>query len=126
MSKASEIADAKLQGMTYALEQIEKIGLEEFKKEMKWRCNHRVSFKFTVQEFKEALVRMSNWHYETCNVMFLLTLWDEYDFSKEDLHRLNNRMSEKMRCLNDKYATWDDYKKILKDETGIDVSLYLE
>lgn len=126
MSKASEIADAKLQGMTYALEQIEKIGLEEFKKEMEWRCNHRVSFKFTVQEFKEALVRMSNWHYETCNVMFLLTLWDEYDFSKEDLHRLNNRMSEKMRCLNDKYATWDDYKKILKDETGIDVSLYLE
>lgn len=58
MSKADQLNDARLQGMQYALNQIKKIGTEEFEKEMKWRSRVKIYFTITPQEIKKASDRM--------------------------------------------------------------------
>ena len=54
MSKASELNDARLQGMNYALKQIKANGIEAFEAEMKWRAGIRIGVNIKPQELNEA------------------------------------------------------------------------
>lgn len=126
MSQADKLADARLQAMEYARRRIKEVGMDEFDKEMEWRINHKVAICISPQELNEASGKIKQWAYESVVAMTLLGLRDEFDFGKVRLNRLNDRMTLKARCLNDNFATWDDYKKILYDETGIKVAVVWE
>lgn len=123
MSKSDDLNLARLQGMDYALRQIEKNGIEDFRKELQWRFKRKIGVNISAREMNEASDRIKAWAYESVVTLALLTLRDEFDFGRKRLDRFNQRINEKSACLNENFATWDDYKKILKDETGIDVEL---
>lgn len=126
MSKTSELMDARLQGMDYALRTIKEIGVEAFEKELQTRCNHKIAHTVSQQAINEASDNIKAWCYETVACLFYLGLRDEFDFGKKRINRLNNRMTEKVRCLNENFVTWDDYKQILQDELGVKVDMAWE
>lgn len=55
------------------------------------------------------------------SILAMLTLYDEFDFTEEQLIQFMQRFMEKSECLADDYTTWDDTIKILADECGIDI-----
>lgn len=123
MSKADDIAMARIAGMEYALRRIREAGMEEFEKELGWRNRNRIGMTITQQEINEASDRIKAQTYDTMRVMTLLTLHDEFGFGKARLDRFNERWNTKVECLTEDFAEWEDYKKILHDECGIDTEI---
>ena len=118
MSKADQLNDARLQGMQYALNQIKKIGIEEFEKEMKWRSRVRIYFTITPQEIKKASDRMQGRILQIVRTMAMIVLHDEFDFGKKRLFRFNERYNKKVQALNEDYVTWQDYDQVFEEITG--------
>ena len=118
MSKASELNDARLQGMQYALNQIKSNGIEAFEKEMKWRAGRKIGVNISQQELLEASVKIKSQCYDTIRAMSMLVLIDEFGFGKKRLHQYNDRYNLKTECLSEGFATWDDYIGILEDTLG--------
>ena len=107
--------------MAYALIKIKQIGIEEFEKELAWRMPRKCSLLVTekdVKAFEHAVIERVH---DVVGIMSLAVLADEFDFDKEELDRFRQRFGLKCECINERYLTWDEQAKILKDEKGIEV-----
>lgn len=118
MSKAGDMLDARMQGMEYALRQVEKIGVEEFRKEMKWRCANGVKFTLTPQEIKEVELKANKEIYRNVRCMAMMILYDEFDFDREKLLQFNNRFNLKEECMIEDRISFDEYVKELESILG--------
>ncbi len=120
MGKRNRESEARLDGMSYALRQIDAKGVEEFRKEIKWRGANNVGLTITPEEIRSASTSIEDMVYTTVMTISMLALHDEFDFSKEMLEQFLNRFNDKMEGLNERYVEWGDYIHILEEETGID------
>lgn len=120
MSRADREAQARVDGMQYAVRQIKQIGLEAFERELKWRGKVRVGVCLTPEELDRASWGIKEQVYTTMRIMSMLVLHDEFGFGKKRLNQFNERFNRKVDSLAGNYATWDDYAGILKDECGIE------
>lgn len=116
-------AEARLGGMDYALRQIKQIGIDEFEKELKWRNRNGISLPVSQHELNENSnqIRMSI-------LKFVLTvaiaiLHDEYDFQTDECNRFRDRFNLKVACMDDGYASLDDYTDMIKDELDIEIGV---
>lgn len=118
MSKAGDMLDARMQGMEYALRQVEKIGVEEFRKEMKWRCQNGIKFTLTPQEIKEVELKANKEIYRNVRCMSMMILYDEFDFDREKLLQFNARFNLKEECMIEDRISFDEYVKELESILG--------
>lgn len=116
-------AEARLGGMDYALRQIKQIGVDEFEKELKWRNRNGLDLPVSQKD----ILRNSN--QLRMNILkFVLTiaiaiLHDEYDFQTDECNRFRDRFNLKVACMDDGYASLDDYTDAIKEELDIDVGI---
>ena len=114
MSRLDREAEARMNGMDYALRRIKAIGIEEFEKELEWRGRKNFSVHITSREAINAAEQA----YKHIRIAALITLYDEFDFDKAMLDRFNERYNDKMDSLNKGYANWGDYENIIVNEIG--------
>lgn len=114
MSRLDREAEARMNGMDYALRRIKEIGIEEFEKELEWRGRKNYSVHITSREAINAAEQA----YKHIRIAALITLYDEFDFDKKMLDRFNERYNDKMDSLNKGYVNWGDYENIIVNEIG--------
>lgn len=114
MSRLDREAEARMNGMDYALRRIKEIGIEEFEKELEWRGRKNFSVHITSREAINAAEQA----YKHIRIAALITLYDEFDFDKKMLDRFNERYNDKMDSLNKGYVNWGDYEDIIVNEIG--------
>lgn len=114
MSRLDREAEARMNGMDYALRRIKEIGIEEFEKELEWRGRKNFSAHITSREAINAAEQA----YKHIRIAALITLYDEFDFDKKMLDRFNERYNDKMDSLNKGYVNWGDYENIIVNEIG--------
>lgn len=114
MSRLDREAEARMNGMDYALRRIKEIGIEEFEKELEWRGRKNYSVHITSREAINAAEQA----YKHIRIATLITLYDEFDFDKKMLDRFNERYNDKMDSLNKGYVNWGDYENIIVNEIG--------
>ncbi len=114
MSRLDREAEARMNGMDYALRRIKEIGIEEFEKELEWRGRKNYSVHITSREAINAAEQA----YKHIRIAALITLYDEFDFDKAMLDRFNKRYNDKMDSLNKGYVNWGDYENIIINEIG--------
>ena len=114
MSRLDREAEARMNGMDYALRRIKEIGIEEFEKELEWRGRKNFSVHITSREAINAAEQA----YKHIRIATLITLYDEFDFDKKMLDRFNERYNDKMDSLNKGYVNWGDYENIIVNEIG--------
>lgn len=114
MSRFDREAEARMNGMDYALRRIKEIGIEEFEKELEWRGRKNYSVHITSREAINAAEQA----YKHIRIAALITLYDEFDFDKAMLDRFNERYNDKMDSLNKGYVNWGDYEDIIVNEIG--------
>lgn len=114
MSRFDREAEARMNGMDYALRRIKEIGIEEFEKELEWRGRKNYSVHITSREAINAAEQA----YKHIRIGALITLYDEFDFDKAMLDRFNERYNDKMDSLNKGYVNWGDYEDIIVNEIG--------
>lgn len=114
MSRLDREAEARMNGMDYALRRIKAIGIEKFEKELEWRGRKNFSVHITSREAINAAEQA----YKHIRIAALITLYDEFDFDKVMLDRFNERYNDKMDSLNKGYVNWGDYEDIIVNEIG--------
>lgn len=115
MSKASDLNDARLQGMAYALNRIREIGAEEFDKEMAWRTRGTITAVMTPQEILENQRHVRLAYDLILRALMIVSLHDEFDFGQQRLDRLFKRYNLKASCLEERYVTWGEIMNLAKD-----------
>ena len=126
MSKASKEAIARLDGMDYALRRIREKGIEDFEREMRWRNENGISLPLTQQTINEGSWKIKARTIDTTLCMAMLVLHDEFGFGKAKLERFRERFNLKTACMGDDMVSWGDFRKILKDECGIEMEIRFE
>ena len=126
MSKASKEAIARLDGMDYALRRIRETSIEEFEQEVRWRNQTKVGMTIRPQEINEASWMIKARTLDTVLCMAMLVLHDEFGFRKAKLERFRERFNLKTSCMGDDMVSWSDFRKILKDECGVEVEIRFE
>lgn len=126
MSKANAEAKARIAGMEYALRRIRETSIEEFEREMKWRNENGISLPLTQQTINEGSWKIKARTIDTTLCMAMLVLHDEFGFGKAKLERFRERFNLKTSCMGDDMVSWSDFRKILKDECGIEMEIRFE
>ena len=123
MANRDKLSQYRLDGMYYAYARIQEFGLEEFGEELRWRSQRGVQLintKHDQRKFeREVIDRMK----DVVMVFAVAVLIDEFDFGSEEVSRFLDRLKLKSECLDEKYLTWDEQKRIIKDELGMEISL---
>lgn len=126
MSKANAEAKARIAGMEYALRRIRETSIEEFEREMKWRNENGISLPLTQQTINEGSWKIKARTIDTTLCMAMLVLHDEFGFGKAKLERFRERFNLKTSCMGDDMVSWGDFRKILRDECGIEMEIRFE
>lgn len=121
MSKMGKYEAARYEGANWLLSLIDKVGLEEARKEMEYRNIRR----FPLHVERSELKRYENELKHMCTKTFacnsLITLRDEFGFGRKRLQQFIDRFNQKADALNEDWATWADYSGVILDETGINI-----
>ena len=118
MSKASDLGNARLQGMAYALNRIKEIGLDEFEKELAWRARCVITTAISPQELYHNNSEIIKQHDEIARTLIILILHDEFDFGKKRLKRFLDRWQLKAGCVIEKYVSWPEMKALADEILG--------
>lgn len=121
MASYDQMSKWRLEGMAYAYAKIKQDGFEAFEKELAWRVPRGCALLTTNKDVKKFELSVIERIKDVVAVMSLAVLNDEFDFDAEQLERFRERFGLKCECINEKYLTWDEQAKILKDEKGIEV-----
>lgn len=97
-------------------------GIDAAVKELEWRGVTKCPI--TMLD-KTEIIRFQNEVKLTCSQTFCamscITLRDEFGFGEKRIRQFIQRFNLKTECLEEDYATWQDYLDILKDELGIEL-----
>lgn len=125
MKAADREAIARLEGMDYALRQIEKIGTEEFRKELRTRSRMGLAIRVTPKEMDDASQKIKEMCLDTVLTMAVAVLHDEFDFGKKRIQRFFDRYKLKSSCLMGGFVSWQDYLDTIKEELDISIRISL-
>lgn len=114
---------ARREGIYYAYRIVKEGGIEALEKDIKNRgitdCPVGIS-KADMNAFANN-VRMNV--VDTFLIMNCTVLQDEFGFGKKRIERFIERFNLKASVIAEDYATWDDFKRQLNDELGIELSI---
>lgn len=117
---------ARLDGMAYALKQIEAEGVEAFEKELAMRGRRNPALPLmSPQETVEASQKIKEMTIDTVLTMTVAVLHDEFGFGKTRCKRFSERYTLKTGCLADNLVSWDDYTRMIKDELDLQIDIRL-
>ena len=123
MKAADRQALERIQYMDYAVRQIQKVGIEEFKKELRIRYNKALDARLTPQEQDAASQKIKEMCLDTVLTMSVAVLHDEFGFGKKRIKRFFDRYMLKSSCLQGGFVTWQDYMDTIKEELDIKISI---
>ena len=116
-----KIYEARIQGMHYALAQIQKNGVEDFKEELAWRQSFGVKILQTEKELKDYADTIIDRSMKVILVFAVAVLHDEFGFGEKRCRQFIERFNLKTSCLAEDYLSWDEQVKIVEEELGIHV-----
>lgn len=123
MSNLKDYNRGRNDGLAMALRIAEEDGIEELRKEIKFRGVTGIHTTLAKKELDQASKQIKEMTLDTMIVLAVATLHDEFDFGQKRCQRFMDRLELKAGCLIDNLATWPDYIKAIKDEIGLELSI---
>lgn len=114
-----KLAEARLEGMGYALRAIKKNGLDAFEKELKMRGYRGITLPITQKEIMDVSEVMREMCLDMCLIMSVAALHDEFDFGKKRIERFAEKYQEAMHNVANDLAYWEDYIDGIQEQIGI-------
>ena len=111
------------EGLAFAVKYLESHTPEELRAEAKRRGAYDIPMNLAPSVEQKFCNQVKSNMLDTVLIMSLATLRDEFDFGKVRLNRFKKRFNEKSECIGDDLASWDDYRKMLLDECGMDLKI---
>ena len=105
------------------IRQIEKTGVEEFRRELNVRYKRGIHINLSPKELDEASSQIKQAVFDTVTTMAAMVLHDEFGFGQKRLERFIRRFTLKSECLMGGFVTWQDYLDIIRQETGLDLKI---
>ncbi len=123
MSKYTQMAAGRNEGMEFALRIVQKGGVEALEREIKNRGLTKIDARLTHEEINEASEKIKARIMDTVLAMSCMVLRDEFDFGNKRLNRFIGRFNEKTECLMGGYMDWADIVETLDEEVKIRLSI---
>ena len=126
MSKMTDYQSGREDGMLLAEQLVREGGLERLQEEIKYRGITGVHTQLAKKELDKATEQIKMNILDTVLLLTISAIRDEFDFGAKRLQRLIDRMERKASCLIGDMATWDDFRKQMAEETGIEINVRQE
>lgn len=126
MAKRDKEYEARMQGMIYACNLVEKEGLDALKSDIKMRGITSAPLNASEKEIAGLVETLSENLYTTFLTMTMIALEDAYGFKKVRLMRFKESFDKhtvatyNMDWLGKHYISIPEYARFLRDECGID------
>lgn len=123
MSKMTDYQSGREDGLLLAEKIVKEGGLERLQEEIKYRGITGIHTQLAKKEIEKASEVIKMTTIETILLLALSTVRDELGFGEKRMQRLINRIEKKATCLIGNMATWEDFREMIKEETGIEVKV---
>lgn len=123
MSKMTDYQSGREDGLLLAEKIVKEGGLERLQEEIKYRGITGIHTQLAKKEIEKASEVIKMTTIDTILLLALSTVRDEFGFGEKRMQRLINRMEKKATCLIGNMATWEDFREMIKEETGIEVNV---
>ena len=126
MGKKSQYDAGRLDGLELGLRIAETDGIEALRKECRMRGAWNLNLSLMTKDVDKITETLKEICYQTMMVAWVSVLHDEFGFGKVKLERFRERFNLKTACMGDDMVSWSDFRKILKDECGIEMEIRFE
>lgn len=123
MSKMTDYQSGREDGLLLAEQLVRDGGLERLQEEIKYRGITRVHTQLAKKELDKATEQIKMNILDTVLLLTISAIRDEFDFGAKRLQKLVNRMERKASCLIGDMVTWEDFRKQMAEETGIEINV---
>lgn len=123
MSKMTDYQSGREDGLLLAERIVKEGGLERLQEEIKYRGITGIHTQLAKKEIEKASEVIKMTTIDTILLLALSTVRDEFGFGEKRMQRLINRIEKKATCLIGNMATWEDFREMIKEETGIKVNV---
>lgn len=123
MSKFSEYARGRADGLDLALRIVEAYGIEGLRQEIKFRNQTGVQTSIAVKELDKASEKIKKMTLDTTTVLSVKTLHDKFGFGKKRCQQFLDGMGENADPIMKQMETWTDQIKYIQDEIGIELKI---
>lgn len=123
MSKMTDYQSGREDGLLLAERIVKEGGLERLQEEIKYRGITGIHTQLAKKEIEKASEVIKMTTIDTILLLALSTVRDEFGFGEKRMQRLINRIEKKATCLIGNMATWEDFREMIKEETGIEVNV---
>lgn len=123
MSKMTDYQSGREDGLLLAEKIVKEGGLERLQEEIKYRGITGIHTQLAKKEIEKASEVIKMTTIDTILLLALSTVRDELGFGEKRMQRLINRIEKKATCLIGNMATWEDFREMIKEETGIEVKV---
>lgn len=123
MSKMTDYQSGREDGLLLAERIVKEGGLERLQEEIKYRGITGIHTQLAKKEIEKASEVIKMTTIDTILLLALSTVRDELGFGEKRMQRLINRIEKKATCLIGNMATWEDFREMIKEETGIEVNV---
>lgn len=123
MSKMSDYQSGREDGLLMAQRLVKERGIEALDEEIRYRGITRIHTQLAKKELEKATEQIKMNTLDTVLLLTLHTIRDEFGFGEKRLQRLLDKMEKRASCLIGDMATWEDFRKVIQEETGIEVDV---
>ncbi len=126
MGKTNDLMEGRNQGLALALRIVREGGVEALEKELQYRNVTGISLNLTHQEIKDASYKAHVRATEVAIAISLVTLLDEYCFSRSQLTRYKAAFDAKVYEAANSDRSMEvlqEYIERIKQDTGIEVNV---
>ena len=123
MSKMTDYQSGREDGLLLAEQLVKDGGLERLQEEIRYRGITQIHTQLAKKEIEKATIQIKLNTLDTVLLLAVSTIRDEFEFGAKRLKRLIERMERKSTCLLEDMATWEDFRKQMKEETGIAINV---
>lgn len=123
MGKLSKEEAARYSGANWLIEYAKKNGLEAAEKELEMRGIRHMPLglnKTDVKKFEEYEKKNT---LSTVLIMSCMVLRDEFEFGTKRMNQFIKGFNRRTECILDDFVQWKDFKKLIEEETGIELPL---
>ena len=123
MSKMTDYQAGREDGLLLAEKIVKEGGLESLQEEIRYRGITKIHTQLAKKEIEKATMQIKLNTLDTVLLLAVSTIRDEFEFGAKRLKRLIERMERKSACLLEDMATWEDFRKQMEEETGIEINV---
>ena len=123
MGKLSKEEAARFGGARWMVDYIKEHGIEAAEKELEMRGIRHMPLglnKTDVKKFEEYEKKNT---LSTVLIMSCMVLRDEFEFGTKRMNQFIRGFNRRTECILDDFVQWKDFKKLIEEETGIELPL---